>query len=146
MRARLILFLAPALFVTGLLLVLASALVSDLEPPAVAESAFAIEPIRAEASCAVIQRQVDSLARTATVCEADPGCLHSPILCAVAMDEARVREYERLRDRLDEECGIMRTASYRPARRSPYEAEVCGVSEESRALSSRERVPRSFVF
>jgi hypothetical protein len=63
MRARLILFLAPALFVTGLLLVLASALVSDLEPPAVAESAFAIEPIRTEASCAVIQRQVDSLAR-----------------------------------------------------------------------------------
>jgi hypothetical protein len=130
----------------GSLFVLASSAVPDLEPLGVVRQVSAIEPVRYESSCAAVQRQVDEIGRSATACEADPGCLLSPILCPVVLDENRAREYDRLRDWLDRECGITRSASYRPHRRSSYEAEVCGVSEEVPKTPSTPHSSQTYVF
>jgi hypothetical protein len=146
MQIRLILFLPVAALIAALLLTLASSILSALEAELVPETAPAIKLVRYESTCAAIQRQVEEMARAATSCEADPSCLVSPIVCPVVMDEARELEYERLRDTLEDECGIVRTASYRSSGRTPYEAEICGVSAEAGAARSGEPAPETFVF
>ena len=146
MRTRLIFFLPLAALVTAALFVGALSLFSTLEANFVPETAPAIRLVRYESSCAAIQRQASEMARAATACEADPSCLVSPLVCPVVMDEVRLLEYERLREVLENQCGMTRTASHRSGEGTPLEAEICGVSAQAADPSAREPAPETFVF
>lgn len=126
MRFRLIVSLPLSLAIVGLLLVSASTLfaaVGNAPPstfdgsaaPAAREtagtamhaSAESIErAVPAEARCDRLRQEIRALSHEVTPCELAPECLGSPLLCPIALDPRIEREYARLRETLQAECGL----------------------------------------
>ncbi|MBW2499409.1 MAG: hypothetical protein JRF61_19165 [Deltaproteobacteria bacterium] len=105
MGTRLIVLLPIAALMTAALFVFAAFTHSLLERRFVPEHVSTTRLVRYESACDRMEQRLAELAREATACDADPGCLVSPLLCPIEMTAVHEREYERLRDRLERECG-----------------------------------------
>ena len=108
MRFRLLVSFPIALLLVGLILVSAATLVSarGRNDSAVPAADFDVRP--PESDCDALRREIHALSHEVTGCELAPECHGSPLLCPVALDPRIDREYERLRDALDERCGLPR--------------------------------------
>ena len=105
MRTRCIVFLPLAALITAALFVLSASIVWALEATLASERGIsAIEVSLHETECETLRRRIGEVAREASVCEAHPGCLRSPILCPIVMREELAREYEALRSAVEARC------------------------------------------
>jgi hypothetical protein len=136
MRLRLLAFFPPAAFVTAVLLVSVSSLVSALETSLTPDVMIAVKVQRYESDCDVLKRKINELSRNATSCDADLQCLSSPILCPIEMDAAQEREYRNLRAEFAMRCGLF------------IASEACGSTFDRPASDANDRAtePATFVF
>jgi hypothetical protein len=133
-RFRLLVSLPVSLLIVGLLLVSAASFVAAVEGPSPSGSGAIpvddvadreVASVRAEARtrtgakarteagigesrCDVLRREIHGLSHEVTPCALAPECHGSPLLCPVALDVQIEREYERLRDALQAQCGMPR--------------------------------------
>jgi len=111
---------AAALVLGLVVLVSASTFVEALEPGSGDSAGAAADPgaeprfspllagLTRESSCDVMRRELHALSHEVIPCGRAPECQGSPLACPRALDPRIAREYERLRDALDAECGLSR--------------------------------------
>ncbi len=108
MRFRLLVALPFSLLLVGILFASLANLVIAVEGRG-AEADGRVFPMGAyESRCDRLRREIHALSHEVTLCELAPECHGSPLLCPVALDPRIDREYERLRDALDAQCGLPR--------------------------------------
>jgi hypothetical protein len=146
MGTRLIVLLPLAALMTAALFVLAAFAHSVLERRFVREHAPAIELVRYESPCERMEQRLAELARAATACDADPRCLGSPLVCPVEMTAIHEREYERLRDRLERECGSERWHGIDAIPVASEPSESCDFSRQSMPSDSEGAARQVFIF
>jgi len=146
MGTRLIVLLPLAALMTAALFVLAASTHSLLERRFVPEHAPAIRLVRYESACDRMEQRLAELARAATACDADPGCLASPLLCPIEMTVVHEREYERLRDRLERECGSGSWDGFDATPVASDPSPSCGLAQEATPSEVERSVRQVFIF
>ena len=157
MRFRLIAFLPLAATAVALLLLTASSLVSAIDASLVPEPRMHAQPIRIqsfETECQMLSREFEELSRAATLCDRDPRCLGSPLLCPIAMDAELEARYQRLRRALQSRCEVSpepiesAVLAFDEGARSGEASLTCKASSEwmSTGLTKSGDGPRYFVF
>jgi len=149
MRVRFAGSFGAALVVVSLIFGMLSTFVSALERSRDVEGPATFPLRRYESSCDVLRRELHALSHETTSCALAPECRGSPLLCPRALDDRLTREYERLRDALDAECGLPRTlVDFAWATGETTDGTSgCGITHDGFEAAARgEARPRSYVF
>jgi hypothetical protein len=146
MGTRLIVLLPLAALMTAALFVLAASTHSVLERRFVPEHAPATRLVRYESTCERIEQRLAELARAATACDAAPSCLVSSLVCPIEMTASHEREYERLRDRLQRECGSAHGDGIESIPVASDPSRSCDLSQEAMPSEAERAARQVFIF
>ena len=153
MRFRWLIAFPFSLLVVGIILAVTATLVSAIEGWGNGAGSPFKGPVVSmrphESQCDVLRREIHALSHEVTPCELAPECHGSPLLCPVAIDPRIDREYERLRDALQEHCGLPRgLLDFAWAVGSQTDvAETCELSHDGWEAAARgEARPTSYSF
>ena len=146
MGTRLIVLLPLAAAMTAALFVFAASTHSLLERRFVPEQVSTTRLVRYESACDRLEQRLAELAREATACDADPGCLVSPLACPIEMTAVREREYERLKDRVERECRSGSRNGLETTSAASDSSQSCHLAREAMRSAMERPARQVFIF